>query len=137
MITIRADGSIPGPDKYGRAYQVVNQMTGKVGYNLWGSDLPEGDPHTIKNIEGYKTFAGWASEILPIDQVNSMVTELNKIRKFVDTPHTLMVKRVRQRLASNDIGVIDGFDAIHDMNEMYKDIMGHHLGQPPIDGWYM
>jgi hypothetical protein len=135
MITIRADGSIPGPDQYGRAYKVINQMTGQVGYNLWGSDLPAGDPYVIKNIERYSTFAGWVSDILPINEVEVLVGKLNLTKQFVDTPHTLMIKRIRGRMNTNDVGVIDGFDVIADIEAMYKDIMGAHLGRPPIDGW--
>lgn len=109
MITIRADGSIPGPDKYGRAYKVINLMTGQVGYNLWGSDWPAGDPYVIKNIESYSTFAGWASDILPINEVDVLVGKLNLTKQFVDTPHTLMIKRIRSRMNTNDVGVIDGW----------------------------
>ena len=34
MIELRADGSIPGPDQYGRIYKVVDPMTGIVAYNM-------------------------------------------------------------------------------------------------------
>ena len=135
MIELREDGSIPGPDKYARIYKVVNQMTGEVGYNQWASDLPEGDPSTIRMIEAYDTFAGYASEILPIKDANALVKKLNSgPSEKVDTPHTLLVKRVRQRLAEGNANTIDGFTALADMAEMLRDIEGRRE-RPALPGW--
>ena len=135
MIELREDGSSPGPDKYARLYKVVNQMTGEVGYNQWASDLPEGEPHIVKMIEAYNTFAGYASEILPIEDAKELVKKLNGgPRQKEETPHTLLVKRVRQRLADGNEGIIDGFTALADMAEMLRDIEGRRE-RPALPGW--
>jgi len=41
MVELREDGSIPGPDVYGRVYRLVDPITGAVGFSMWASDLPE------------------------------------------------------------------------------------------------
>jgi hypothetical protein len=135
MIELRADGSIPGPDKYGRVYQIVNLMTGEIGYNMWSSDLPEGDPDRVAGIQSYPTFKKWASDILPVDDADALVEKLNRgPAEYVNTPHTLMVARVRARLQTGNVGDIDGVSIIDDMKEMLLDINGRGA-RPPLSGW--
>ena len=125
MIELRADGSIPGPDQYGRIYKVVDPMTGIVAYNMWASDLPEGEPDSIKRIRAYYSFAGFVTDILPIEEANRKVRELNDgPKEKVSTSHTRMIERVRRRLDEGIEGDIDGFTALQDMAEMLADIEG-------------
>lgn len=135
MIELRADGSIPGPSEYGRIYKVIDPMTGIVGYNMWASDLPEGDPDTIANIEGYDSFGGFVTDILPIKEAKSKVRELNGgPKEKVPTEHTRLVERVRRRLAEGIQGDIDGFTVLDDMREMLTDIEGRRE-RPALPGW--
>ena len=135
MIELRADGSIPGQNTHGRVYKVVDPMTGEVGYNCWASDLPQGEPHCLERIEGYDSFHGYVSEILPIAEVEALVQSLNrKPKEKIDTPHTLMVKRVRARLALGNAEAIDGITVLQDMAEMLLDIEGRR-GRPALPGW--
>lgn len=135
MIELRADGSIPGPDRYGRIYKVVEPMTGIVGYNMWASDLPEGEPDNIKRIRAYDSFAGFVTDILPIEEARRQVRELNNgAKEKVSTSHTRMVERVRRRLNEGIEGDIDGFTALQDMREMLADIEGRRE-RPALPGW--
>ena len=135
MIELRADGSIPGPDQYGRIYKVVDPMTGIVAYNMRASDLPEGEPDSIKRIRAYDSFAGFVTDILPIEDVKRKVRELNDgPKEKVSTSHTRMIERVRRRLAEGIDGDIDGFTALQDMAEMLADIEGRRQ-RPALPGW--
>ena len=135
MIELRADGSIPGPDQYGRIYKVVDPMTGIVAYNMRASDLPEGEPDSIKRIRAYYSFAGFVTDILPIEEANRKVRELNNgPKEKVSTSHTRMIERVRRRLAEGIEGDIDGFTALQDMAEMLADIEGRRQ-RPALPGW--
>lgn len=135
MIELRADGSIPGPDQYGRIYKVIDPMTGIVGYSMWGSDLPEGEPDTIANIEAYDSFGGFVTDILPIKEAKSKVRELNGGPQVkVSTEHTRLVERVRRRLAEGIQGDIDGFTVLDDMRGMLVDIQGRRE-RPALPGW--
>ena len=135
MIELRADGSIPGPDQYGRIYKVVDPMTGIVAYNMRASDLPEGEPDSIKRIRAYYSFAGFVTDILPIEDVKRKVRELNDgPKEKVSTSHTRMIERVRRRLAEGIDGDIDGFTALQDMAEMLADIEGRRQ-RPALPGW--
>ena len=135
MIELRADGSIPGPDQYGRIYKVVDPMTGIVAYNMRASDLPEGEPDSIKRIRAYDSFAGFVTDILPIEEANRKVRELNDgPKEKVSTSHTRMIQRVRRRLAEGIEGDIDGFTALQDMAEMLADIEGRRQ-RPALPGW--
>ena len=135
MIELRADGSIPGVDTHGRVYKVVDLMTGVVGYNCWVSDLSNGDPEILARIEKYDTFRGYASDILPISEIKTLVQSLNcRPSEKIDTPHTLMVKRVRERIASGNAEIIDGFSVLQDMAEILLDIEGRRE-RPALPGW--
>lgn len=132
--TARKTGSIPGPDQYGRIYKVVDPMTGIVGYNMWASDLPEGEPDSIKRIRAYDSFAGFVWTFCP-SKANRKVRELNDgPKEKVSTSHTRMIERVRRRLAEGIEGDIDGFTALQDMAEMLADIEGRRQ-RPALPGW--
>lgn len=135
MIELREDGSMPGPDQYGRLYKGVNPMTGEVGYSMWASEFSEGDPERIRMIEGYDAFAGYASGVLPIEEANALVRQLNNGPKVKEeTAHTRLVKRVRQRLVDSNIDIVDGFTALQDMAELVLDIDGRRV-RPALPGW--
>lgn len=135
MIEFRADGSIPGPDKYGRIYKVVDLNTGEIGYNYSSSDLPGLDPYRMKIIKGYDTFRGWVTDIIDIKEVQKKCREMNDSpAEYIETPHTLLVKRVEQRLRSGNNGIVDGYRMLDDMLEMFHDIQGR-LQRQPLEGW--
>lgn len=135
MIELREDGSIPGKNEYGQVYKVVDQMTGAVGYNLWLSDLPQGEPRTLAMIQRYDTFSGFVSGIVSADEAQALVKNLNAGPKVhEETAHTRVVQRVRQRLAEKHLNDIDGFTALQDMAEMLLDIEGRRE-RPALPGW--
>lgn len=135
MIELREDGSIPGKDEHGQVYKVIDPMTGEVGYNLWLSDLPKGEPRVLAMIQGYDSFSGFASDILSADEAQALVKKLNAGPKvYEETAHTRLVKRVRQRLTDGNGESIDGFTALQDMAEMVKDIEGRRV-RPALPGW--
>ena len=125
MIELREDGSAPGPDQYGRIYKLLHPITGCVGYNMWASDLPNGEPHVVAQIEGYSSFLGFVTDVLPIDEAYEKVRALNNAPdEYMDTPHTLMVARVRRRLAEGLSGDVDGITVLQDLADMVKDLEG-------------
>lgn len=135
MIELREDGSVPGPDEYGRIYKVVDPMTGAVGHNMWASDLPLGEDWLIKRIEGYDSFKGWVGSVEPLAKIEERMIALGKAApEFEETAHTLLVKRARRRVAEGIAGEMDGFTAAQDMAELIKDLEGR--GQrPALPGW--
>lgn len=137
MIELREDGSAPGPDQYGRIYKLLHPITGCVGYNMWASDLPNGEPHVVAQIEGYSSFLGFVTDVLPIDEAYEKVRALNNAPdEYMDTPHTLMVARVRRRLAEGLSGDVDGITVLQDLADMVKDLEGGERREwPAVPGW--
>ena len=137
MIELREDGSAPGPDQYGRIYKLLHTITGCVGYNMWASDLPNGEPHVVAQIEGYSSFLGFVTDVLPIDEAYEKVRALNNAPdEYMDTPHTLMVARVRRRLAEGLSGDVDGITVLQDLADMVKDLEGGERREwPAAPGW--
>lgn len=125
----------PGPATFGRVYMVVDPMTGEVAYNCTLSDLPGLDPEQVQRISKYDSFAGWMTEIVSTTETLETVKRLNNLPKeFKQTKHTKLVARVKQRLAEQHAGTIDGFSALDDMREMYADILGQRI-RPALPGW--
>lgn len=137
MIELREDGSIPGPDQYGRIYKLVDPITGCIGYNMWASEFPQGDPRTVAQIEGYSSFLGFVTDVLPIEEAYTKVRALNDAPdEYMDTPHTLLVARVRRRVAEGLAGDVDGATVLQDLAEMVKDLEGGtRRAWPAVPGW--
>ena len=54
----------------------------------------------------------------------------------MDTPHTLMVARVRRRLAEGLSGDVDGITVLQDLADMVKDLEGGERREwPAAPGW--
>ena len=133
MIELRADGSAPGPDTVGRVYKIIDQITGKVGFNLTGSDREE--ELRIAQIEAYDSFGGWMTDVVDIAIVHAECRRLNADKHpSVDTPHTMLVKRIRVRLNEHNRDTIDGHDILSDLAELVKDIKGRRI-RPALPGW--
>lgn len=125
----------PGPHTHGRVYMVIDQETGEVAYNCTTSDLPGLDPNMVERIRKYDTFGGWMTEIVSAEETIATVRRLNSLpREFKETKHTRLVARVKRRLAEQHAGVIDGFEVLDDMREMYADITGRRV-RPALPGW--
>ncbi len=110
-------------------------MSGEVGYNSTSSEYPTLNPRSVKMIEGYDTFGGWVTDIISAEDTKTKCDELNAgPTVFENTPHKMLVQRVRQRLNQWHAGTIDSASVMDDMKEMYEDIMGRRE-RPPLPGW--
>lgn len=137
MIELRADGSKPGPHAVGRVYEIVDLMTGQVGYNCVTEETVDLLNARIAQygIEQYDTFLQWIGDVTTSNATVAQVRSLNNgPKKFVETEHTKLVARVKRRLEEGHGGIIDGHDVLADMQEMLLDIQGRRV-RPALPGW--
>ena len=125
---------VPGKPHHGRVYKVVDLFTGEVGYNYSVTDLPELPKTTVSMIEGYDTFRGWVTDMIPIEQVVSRAKELTVNDARVFFGKALLHARDEQRVPRLDENVRRVQSVIDDMREMYNDIMGRRV-RPALPGW--
>lgn len=110
---------VPGPDTHGRVYRLIDPYTGQVGYNyLTFKKGALDEDRSLKTIEAYSTFSGWATDVLVIAVAREEVTRLNALTaRYESTPFTELKDRILERVAKGDdpdliaiVRQLQGFD---------------------------
>ena len=91
----------------------------------------------MAQIEGYSSFLGFVTDVLPIEEAYTKVRALNDAPdEYMDTPHTLLVARVRRRVTEGLAGDVDGATVLQDLAEMVTDLEGgKRRAWPAVPGW--
>lgn len=81
MKELRTDGSLPGEDQFARIYKVRGE-DGE-GFNMWGGETPDDESWPSQaDIERYKTFVAWETDVIEYKEARERLRVLNKVPRF-------------------------------------------------------
>lgn len=81
MKDLRADGSIPGENKFARIYEVKGEDWH--GYNMWTGETADDNAWPQQSdIEKYPTFVKWETSVLDYQEAEERIRLLNKTPQY-------------------------------------------------------
>ena len=122
MVELDANGNIP-LKTHARVYKVVDLKSGRVGYNV-ATGGPDGlEPLDQERIEGYTTFRGFVTELLPMRDAEAEVARLRTLApQFEETEYTQLIARVKYRLEKNIASPLEGHSVLHDLKALLREV---------------